>query len=207
MPSDSATALTGFGLGVALASAPGPVQAVLLAEAVRGGVLRGLRALAGTALTFATMLLIIALGLSVARPSGAVLGILKLSGGVLLLWLAADALRSRHKVDSAERERGGVHPTVRGILAILLNPGGWLFLAAVASPLFLSAARGGGRGTAVLTALALAFGAALGDFGLVVLGGLGLRRARASVVMWIQRTLAAVLAGLGVWLIVQGLTE
>jgi threonine/homoserine/homoserine lactone efflux protein len=105
MPSDSSTAFTaftGFGLGVALASAPGPVQAVLLAEAVRGGVLRGLRALAGTALTFATVLLIIALGLSVARLSGAVLGILKLSGGVLLLWLAADALRSRHKVDPAD---------------------------------------------------------------------------------------------------------
>ena len=64
-----------------------------------------------------------------------------------------------------------MHPTVRGILAILLNPGGWLFLAAVASPLFLSAARGGGRGRAVLTALALAFGAALGDFRLVARGG------------------------------------
>lgn len=48
--------LTGLGIGVALASAPGPVQAVLLAEAQRGGISRGFRAMAGAILTFGLLL-------------------------------------------------------------------------------------------------------------------------------------------------------
>ena len=40
-----APVLAGLGLGIALAGAPGPVQAILLTEALRGGVSRGLRAM------------------------------------------------------------------------------------------------------------------------------------------------------------------
>lgn len=196
--------LAALGIGIALASAPGPVQAVLLTEAVRGGVTRGLRALAGSSFTFGSLLLVLALGLSVARPSGAVLRILKVAGGSLLLWLAVDGLRSRYDVDRTSSERGGLHPTARGALAIVLNPGAWLFLAAVAPPLFLSATHESGRASAVLAALALTIGAAIGDFGVVLLGGLGLRRTGKRAILWTQRVLATLLAGLGVWLIVQG---
>jgi threonine/homoserine/homoserine lactone efflux protein len=196
--------LPAFAVGIALASAPGPVQAVLLTEAVRGGVLRGLRALVGTSLTFALLLMVLALGLSVAPPSGLAIRILKMAGGLLLLWLAFDALRSGHKVEEDAAGRGGLHPTTRGVLAIVLNPGAWLFLGAVASPLLTSATREGGRGTAILAALALAFGATFGDVGVVLLGGLGLRRAGQRLILWVQRALASLLAGLGVWLIVQG---
>jgi homoserine/homoserine lactone efflux protein len=198
-------ALAAFGIGIALASAPGPVQAVLLAEAVRGGVRRGLRALAGTSFMFGSLLLLLALGLSVARPSGAVLRSLKVAGGALLLWLAVDALRSGYKVEGrTAAERRGLHPTVRGVLAIVLNPGAWLFLGAVASPLLLSATRGGGRASAIVAALALMVGAGTGDLGVVLLGGLGLRRAGRRVILWAQRILATLLAGLGVWLLLQG---
>jgi len=200
----SSPVLTSLGIGIALASAPGPVQAVLLTEAVRGGIPRGLRALAGSTLTFASICLVLALGLSVARPSGVVLRTLKVAGGALLLWLAVDGFRSKYEVGQMAGERRGLHPTARGSLAIVLNAGAWLFLAAVASPLLLSAARSGGRGTAVLAALALVVGAGTGDFGVVLLGGLGLRRAGGRVVLWAQRVLATLLAGLGIWLIVQG---
>jgi threonine/homoserine/homoserine lactone efflux protein len=196
--------LAAFGIGIALASAPGPVQAVLLTEAVRGGIARGLRALTGSTGTFASLLMILALGLSVARPSGAVLRILKGAGGALLLWLAVAGYRSRYDVEPALAQRRGLHPTARGALAIVLNPGAWLFLGAVASPLLLSATRGGGRGTAILTALALVIGAGIGDFGVVLVGGLGLRRAGQRAVLWTQRVLATLLAGLGVWLVIQG---
>jgi threonine/homoserine/homoserine lactone efflux protein len=74
----------------------------------------------------------------------------------------------------------------------------------VASPLFASATRAGGRGNAILAAAALAVGTSSGDVGVVLLGALGLRRAGDRVVRWIQRILAAVLAGLGVWLLIQG---
>ena len=64
--------LAALGIGVALAGAPGPVQAVLLTESVRGGVPRGLRALAGVHGTFGLLMLALAFGLSFARPSASV---------------------------------------------------------------------------------------------------------------------------------------
>lgn len=196
--------LAAFGIGIALASAPGPVQAVLLTEAVRGGVRRGLRALAGSSSTFGSLLVLLAFGLSVARPSGAVLRSLKVAGGFLLLWLAVDALRSGYDVQGNSAVGRSLHPAARGVLAIVLNPGAWLFLGAVASPLLLSATRAGGRPSAVLAALALMVGTGLGDFGVVLLGGLGLRRAGQRVILWAQRILATLLASLGIWLVVEG---
>ena len=71
-----APVVAGLGVGVALASAPGPVQAVLMAEAIRGGVARGFRALAGANLTFGFLLMCLALGVSVATPSGSALRVL-----------------------------------------------------------------------------------------------------------------------------------
>jgi threonine/homoserine/homoserine lactone efflux protein len=156
------------------------------------------------------MLLVLALGLSVAPPGELVVRILRVAGGLLLLWLAFDAVRSGYEVNSTPEAREGgpslrtLHPTARGSLAVVLNPGAWLFLAAVASPLLASATRAGGRASAIMAAAALVVGTSSGDVAVVLLGALGLRRAGDRVVRWIQRALAAVLAGLGVWLLVQG---
>lgn len=197
--------MAGLGIGLALAGAPGPVQAVLLAEAVRGGITRGFRALAGVHLTFGLLLLCLVLGLSVAPPSGLALRILKLAGGALLLWLAADGYRSGHQVDrAAAAERRALPPAARGALAILLNPGAWLFLAAVASPLFAAATQRGGTTAALLVTVALVIGAAIGDGAMVLLGGLGMRRAGDRIGLWVGRALASLLAALGVWLLVSG---
>src|SRR5215472_2400246 len=87
--------LAALGVGAALASAPGPVQAVLLAESVHGGVARGLRALAGASLTFGLLLVGGALGLSAAAPRGVALGALQVIGGAFLLWLSVDGFRAR----------------------------------------------------------------------------------------------------------------
>jgi threonine/homoserine/homoserine lactone efflux protein len=94
---------------------------------------------------------------------------------------------------------------VRGFLAIVLNPGGWLFLGAVGSPLLATATRRGGTTSAVLAALALVAGAAAGDVAVVLLGGLGLRKASARVAGGVRLALAALLAGLGLWLLIGGL--
>ena len=196
-------ALTALGIGLALASAPGPVQAVLLTEAVRGGAGRGFRALAGVHLTFGLLLMSLALGLSVASPSGVALRILKFAGGVLLLWLAVDGLRSK-RLGEATNGRRTLPPVVRGALAIILNPGGWLFLGAVASPLFVTATQHGGIGSAVLVAVAFVSGAAMGDVVLVTIGALGLRQAGERVTRWVRLTLAALLAGFGSWLLLSG---
>ena len=191
-------AATALGVGVALAAAPGPVQAVVLAESIRGGVARGLRALAGVHATFGALLVTLALGVSVAAPRGAALRSLQAAGGFLLLWLAADGARSRGPFEATGERR--LSPGVRGMLAIVLNPGGWLFLAAVASPLMATASEDGGPAVALLVAVALVVGAALGDLALVF-AGLGVRRASALVQRGVRLALASVLAGLGVWLL------
>jgi threonine/homoserine/homoserine lactone efflux protein len=196
-------ALIGLSLGLALASAPGPVQAVLLGEAVRGGVARGLRALAGASLTFGSLLFLLALGLSIAPPSGVVLRVLQVGGGALLLWLAVEGWRSAG-AEAAEARRQ-LPPAARGALAVLLNPGAWLFLGAVASPLFADAALQGGRAASVLAAAALVIGLAIGD-GAVVFVGTGLRRAGERTAVWVRRILAVVLAALGVWLVIEGVS-
>jgi len=177
-----------------------------MAESVRGGIGRGFRALAGVHLTFGLLLVSWALGLSLAPPSGLTLRLLKVAGGALLLWLAVDGFRSRQPAVEATAQRRELPPAARGSLAILLNPGAWLFLGAVASPLFASATHRGGTQTALLVALALVAGAALGDGAVVVLGGVGVRRAGERTGRWVRRALAIVLAALGGWLVVQGIT-
>jgi homoserine/homoserine lactone efflux protein len=201
--------VAGLGVGVGLASAPGPVQAVLLAESVRGGVARGFRALAGANLTFGLLLVCLALGLSLVAPRGPALGVLELVGGAFLLWVCLDGFRS---AGEAGRDRGGagrfaLPPAARGALAVVLNPGAWLFLAAVASPLFASADQRGGTGSALVVAVVVMAGLATGDGAVVLLGGLGVRRAGARAGQWVRWALAALLAGFGVWLLSAGIVS
>jgi threonine/homoserine/homoserine lactone efflux protein len=241
MPEAFAPALAGLGLGIALAGAPGPVQAILLGEVLRGGTARGLRAMAGANLTFGVLLLSLALGFSVAAPSEPLLRALKVVSGLLLLWLAMDGLRAESRLSPAAPSPGGPGPTglaaagspppaaapsaglpaaasgprrgrglrlppfVRGSLAVLLNPGAWLFLATAASSLIAAATRAGGTLSAVLAALALLAGLAVGDGTVVLAGGLGVRRAGAGLGSLLRRGLALALAALGLGLLLNGL--
>lgn len=196
--------LAGLGVGLALASAPGPGQAVLLAEAVDGGIRRGLRAMAGASATDGLLLVAVALGVSFAPPDGLVLRILRISGGAFLLWLAANGFRSGGRVGEAEPRRRSLPVPARGVLAVVANPGAWLFLGAVASPLFADARWDGGTWSALVTSLTLIVGLAIGDGAVVVLGGVGVRRTGDGVRRRVARALALVLAGLGGWLLLTG---
>jgi len=202
-----ASVLAGLGIGVALAGAPGPVQAVLLAEAVRGGVGRGFRALAGASLTFGLLLVCLALGVSIVVTDELVLRLLRVAGGGLLVWLAVDAIRSGWDGTSAPGRAPSLPAAARGSLAVVLNPGAWLFLGAVAAPLLATATQLGGRAGAVSAALALMLGAAMGDACVVLLGATGLRRASPRMSRWIRRGLAAILMSLGAWLALDGIAS
>ncbi|HWD73335.1 MAG TPA: LysE family transporter [Actinomycetota bacterium] len=151
--------LSAFGLGLVLASSPGPVQAVLLAESARGGGRRGFAAMLGANATFAALLVALAAGLALVAPSGTAARFIRLGGGLFLLALAADTWRSatRQRVDVARR---GLPPTPRGVLAVLLNPGAWIFLGTTAAALMADALRHGGRSFALLTAAAMTAGVA-----------------------------------------------
>jgi threonine/homoserine/homoserine lactone efflux protein len=198
--------LGALGIGLALAGAPGPVQAILLTESVRGGVPRGMRALLGAFSTWASLLLAVALGVSLAPPEGFIFRVLRAAGGALLIWLAVDGLRPTDDqaagADTEPDQRRGLPPFARGSLAVLLNPGAWLFLGAVASPVFANAAAAGGTATAVGAAVAMMAGTVSGDLAVVLLGAYGIRRAGERRARLVRRGLAVLLGALGVWLLI-----
>jgi threonine/homoserine/homoserine lactone efflux protein len=179
------------------------VQAILLTESVRGGFGRGLRAMLGAAATWATLLIVTALGVSLFAPEGLTFRLLQLAGGILLIFLGVDGFRAAPTTTT--EARGGLPPMLRGSLAVALNPGAYLFLAAVAAPLFNGAADSGGTALALTAAIALIIGTAAGDLAVVVLGAFGMRRVGDDRALFVRRALAVLLGLLGVWLIVSAL--
>jgi threonine/homoserine/homoserine lactone efflux protein len=198
-------AIAGLGLGLALAGSPGPVQALLLTESVSGGMRRGFRVMAAANLTFGVLLVAIALGVAVALPSGIMLRILKVVGGAFLLYLGIDGVRARPLADARSSPRPGLPATARGVLAVILNPGAWLFLATAAASFLSTEAHAAGRAGAVLAALTLLAGLVIGDGSVVLLAGLGIRRAGEWRAALVRRALALILAALGLALLISGL--
>ena len=201
-----AQALAALGLGLALAGAPGPVQVIIFAETARGGIARGIRVVLGANLTFAFLLLALALGVSLASPSGIVLRLLKVVGGAFLLWIAWDGFRNAAPATEAiDQPSRSLPPTVRGILAVIFNPGGWIFLATVASSLLSTSVHNGGRPLALLTAALLVCGIGAGDVAVGVLAGLGIRWLDDRTTLWIRGGLNLILVVLALWLLLTGM--
>jgi threonine/homoserine/homoserine lactone efflux protein len=200
---DASIPVAAFGLGVALGASPGPVQLLLFSEASRGGAGRGLRAMAGANATFGLMLLALAAGLSSIEPSTTFLRVIKVVGGGFLVFLALDALRENRRPRGEEMPRAGMHPTVRGAVAVVLNPGVYVFLATTGTAVAASAAHQGGRSLAFATMLALLAGVSLTDSGMVILGA-GAHRVSDRFLRVLSDGLAIALGALGVWLVVQG---
>jgi threonine/homoserine/homoserine lactone efflux protein len=202
---DLSIPLAAFGLGVALGASPGPVQLLLFSEASRGGVRRGLLAMAGANATFGVYMLLLAAGLSSLEPSETFLRVVQVIGGGFLVFLAVDALRENRRPEVVDAARPRLHPSVRGVVAVLLNPGVYVFLATTGTAVVASAVEEGGRGLAVLTVLALLVGVSLMDSAMVLLGA-GAHRVSERFLRVLGDVLAIALGALGVWLIVAGIT-
>jgi threonine/homoserine/homoserine lactone efflux protein len=201
---DVSVPLAAFGLGLALGTSPGPVQLLLFTEASRGGVGRGLRVMAGANATFGLMLLALAAGLSQLAPGERFLRAVQVTGGAFLVFLAVDALRANRRPQVREDGRTGLHPALRGVATVLLNPGVYVFLATSGTAVIASATRAGGRPTAVATALALLVGVSIMDSAMVLLGA-GAHRVSERGLRVLGDVLALGLAALGLWLVLQGL--
>jgi threonine/homoserine/homoserine lactone efflux protein len=202
---DPSIALAAFGLGVALGSSPGPVQLLLFSEASRGGVRRGLLTMAGANGTFGLMMLLLAAGLSSLEPGEWFLRVVQVVGGAFLVFLAIDAIRQSRRPLATEAERRGLHPTLRGVVAVLLNPGVYVFLATTGAAVVAGALEAGGRPQAFVTVLALLAGVSLMDFAMVLLGT-GAHRVSDRTLRFLGDVLAVALGTLGVLLIARGLT-
>lgn len=201
---DPSIPLAAFGLGVALGASPGPVQLLLFSEASRGGAARGLRAMAGANATFGLMMLLLAAGLASLDPDDTFLRVVKVIGGAFLVFLAVDAIRESRRPQVVDDPRSGPHPSVRGIVAVLLNPGVYVFLATTGTAVVASAVDEGGRGLAVVTVIALLLGVSLMDSAMVLLGA-GAHRVSDRFLRILSEVLAVVMGALGVWLIVRGI--
>ncbi len=196
--------LAAFGLGIALGTSPGPVQVLLFSEAARGGVGRGLRVMLGANATFGLMLLALATGLSFLQLEGGPLRAIQVVGGAFLVLLAVDALREARRPKTDETPTPGLHPAVRGVVTVLLNPGVYVFLATSGAAVIGSATARGGRPTAIAAALALLVGVSIMDSVMVLLGA-GAHRIGERGLRIVGDVLALGLGALGVWIALQGL--
>ena len=201
---DLSIPLAAFGLGVALGASPGPVQLLLFSEASRGGAGRGLRAMAGANATFGLMMLLLAAGLSTLEPGETFLRVVEVIGGAFLVFLAVDAIREGRRPQVVEETRKGLHPTVRGVVAVLLNPGVYVFLATTGTAIVASAVDQGGRSLALVTVIAMLLGVSLMDSAMVLLGA-GAHRVSERFLRILSDVLAVAMGALGVWLIARGL--
>lgn len=193
-----------FWLGVALGTSPGPVQVLLIAEAARGGAARGLRAMVGANATFGVFVLALALGVAALEPAPGVLRGIRIVGGAVLVAIAVSAFRERRRTIAADPGVETRRPFVRGVAAVLLNPGLYLFLATTGAAVVAEGARRGGRGLALLVGLALLAGVVTTD-GLTVLLGIGSRRLPPRALEAVLDVAAGALAVFGIALVVAGL--
>jgi threonine/homoserine/homoserine lactone efflux protein len=203
-------ALPAFGLGFALGAAPGPVQVLILSQTARRGLSGGLRVMLGANGMLLVVMLALAIGFSAFRPTEPVLDWLRVLGGIFLVWLGAQELRTVLRERAAEpipRASGDrMGPTAFGVVSVILNPGAWIFFATTASAVVADATADGGRDAAVIAALATAVGVSASDLSFTVIGSGGKRLVGDQGLLWIRGTLSVLLAGIGVAFVVQGLT-
>jgi threonine/homoserine/homoserine lactone efflux protein len=151
----------------------------------------------GANATFAALLVGLAAGLALVAPTGTAARFVRLGGGFFLLLLAADTWRSTTR-EQAEVTRRGLPPAPRGVLAVLLNPGAWIFLGTTAAALIADALRHGGRSFAFLTAAAMTAGVAVIDGAFVLLASEGRSRLGGPGGTRLTAVLAAALGVFGI---------
>lgn len=196
-----------FGLGFALGAAPGPIQLLILGETAKRGFTGGLRVMAGANGTLFAVMVALALGFSSFTPGADALRVLRIGGGLFLIWLGVQetrALSREASADASSAPRGrGLGPTGRGVVGVVLNPGAWVFFATTAASVVASASADGGIATALLAATAMTVGVSasdasftlLGSGGRRVLGDRGLRRIRVALAIGLGAIGVAFVAG------------
>lgn len=200
-----------FALGFALGAAPGPVQLLILSETAKRGLEGGLRVMLGANLTLLGILVILALGFASLEPGPGVIRTLQAVGGSFLVWIGVVELRSirdeaRSTVDAPSQGAvARLGPTTKGVAAVLLNPGAWVFFATTASALMANATADGGTGAALAAAVAMAVGVSCSDLTFTILGSGGRRLFGERGLRWIRMGLAALLVAIGVAFVTQAI--
>lgn len=197
------------GLGFALGSAPGPVQLLILSETAKGGFTRGLRVMLGANGTLFVIVAALALGFAAFAPSEAVLRTLRVVGGLFLIYVAFEELRALRHEARTDTQRdlpsGRLGPTARGILAVVVNPGAWIFFATTGSTVVAQASTEGGRAAGVAAAAAMTVGVSVADLLSTLVGTGGRALLGECGLWWIRSGLAVALMAIGAVFVLQGL--
>ena len=211
--------LGAFALGAALGSAPGPVQLLILTETAKGGFTAGLKVMAGANGTLFVVVAALALGFTALAPSDGLLRGLRIAGGAFLVYVALDELRTLRRGSTAPeispptprpRTARGPHanpfdPTTRGVVSVVVNPGAWIFFATTASTVVAQAGADGGRGEALLAAVAMTVGVSLTDLLSTLIGTGGRALVGERGLRWIRGVLCGALLLIGLAFLAQGL--
>ena len=194
--------LTFLGLSVLLILTPGPNQALLTSRVLSGGRAAGFAVVRGLACGMAAHVLAAIAGLSALLAASAeAFAVVKLAGGIYLLYLGVAAILRARRPAPATPARTGGSPFRDGLLSMSLNPKAAVFFVAVV-PQFVAPGPGAGGRVALLLlvygALCLAFWSA---FVLLLLRTRELVT-RPRVRAWMERITGGALVGLGARLVV-----
>jgi threonine/homoserine/homoserine lactone efflux protein len=187
------------------------VQLLILSETAKRGLEGGLRVMLGANLTLFGILVVLALGFASLEPGPGVIRTLQAVGGSFLVWIGVVELRSirgetRSTVDAPSQGAvARLGPTAKGVAAVLLNPGAWVFFATTASALMANATSDGGTGAALAAAVAMAIGVSCSDLTFTILGSGGRRLFGERGLRWIRIGLAVLLVAIGVAFLTQGI--
>ncbi|MBK1662234.1 LysE family translocator [Paracraurococcus ruber] len=182
------------GFALAMSATPGPNNALVAATAANFGLARSLPMVAGVAIGFPVMLVLVALGAAqVLDALPQALAVLRWVGAAWMLWLAWGIATAAPPVPGAAAGTGSTPMTMlQAALFQWVNPKAWIIAAGAV------ATYTGGAGGVLGEALALALLFALAAFGsLLAWAALGLGTARLlrgpAALRWFNRAMAALL--------------
>jgi threonine/homoserine/homoserine lactone efflux protein len=193
----------GLSMGLSAGISPGPLLALVITASLRSGLAGGLRVALAPLITDLPIIALAVL-LAGSLPPEALRWVGTL-GGLVVIWLGIETLRSARKAVLPENTRIGADPRRelwRGVMANALNPHPYLFWVTVGGPALVSSWR-------ISPIYSLAF---LLSFYALLLGSkvtvawLVSRRAGALSQDWYRRVLVGcglLLLGMGAWLIWQ----
>jgi threonine/homoserine/homoserine lactone efflux protein len=133
------TLLTAATIGFSAGVTPGPLQAIFLSYAIKGGWKKALPAAIAPVISDGPVILIVLLLLN--NVSDTLIRVLQIGGSLFLFYLAWDSLRAFRNFQpvEAELETNLFQTLWKATLMNLLSPGPWLFWSLINGPNLLEA--------------------------------------------------------------------
>lgn len=196
--------IQGATLAFPAAVMPGPFQAYLLSRALKTGWKKTLPASLAPVITDGPIITLVLFVLTSVPPG--FMDLLRIGGGVFILFLARNALRSLKAEGPALKSTGDAarKTLFHAVMMNFLNPNPYLFWSIVSGPVFLTGWRQSpGAGIAFLAGFYGTFLCALITL-IILFGTAGMIEARATRVLSLFAALA--LLAFGIYQVVSGVT-